>query len=104
MRNRKTALNELQSRLNAKAAAGALAEITEKRRAQLGVTIGERSDKIRTYNFAQNRVTDHRVPGLTLNNKLSLVLAGGPQLDLLMTSMQAHEHSVLVQSVLDKDL
>jgi peptide chain release factor 1 len=48
------------------------AEIAKNRKAQVGT--GERSEKIRTYNFPQNRVTDHRV-GLTLH-KLEQVLEG----------------------------
>ena len=48
------------------------AEIAQNRKAQVGT--GERSEKIRTYNFPQNRVTDHRV-GVTLH-KLEQVLDG----------------------------
>ena len=48
------------------------AEIAQSRKSQVGT--GDRSEKIRTYNFPQNRVTDHRV-GLTLH-KLDQVLAG----------------------------
>jgi peptide chain release factor 1 len=48
------------------------AEVAEARRAQVGT--GERSEKIRTYNFPQNRVTDHRI-GLTLH-QLPSVLDG----------------------------
>ena len=47
-------------------------EASAARLAQIGT--GERSEKIRTYNFPQNRVTDHRV-GLTVHN-LEAVLAG----------------------------
>jgi len=47
-------------------------EISSKRKAQVGT--GDRSEKIRTYNFAQNRVTDHRI-GLTLH-KLGDIMEG----------------------------
>ena len=47
-------------------------EISQARRSQVGT--GERSEKIRTYNFPQNRVTDHRI-GLT-THKLQQVLDG----------------------------
>ena len=49
-----------------------LAEISNMRRSMVGS--GERSEKIRTYNFPQNRVTDHRI-GLTLH-KLEEILDG----------------------------
>lgn len=62
-------------------------EIAEARRAQVGT--GERSEKIRTYNFPQNRVTDHRI-GLTLY-RLSDVLDGDldPFVDELIAQEQA---------------
>mmetsp|Transcript_3076 Transcript_3076/g.9387 ORF Transcript_3076/g.9387 Transcript_3076/m.9387 type:complete len:415 (+) Transcript_3076:107-1351(+) len=98
--NRKGALGVLQARLNAKAASEAYARVREARRDQLGVVAGERSDKVRTYNFAQGRVTDHRVPGLTLMNRLQAVLEGGPVLDDLLNSLgnyfrsQEIEHAI----------
>ncbi|MGH7164977.1 MAG: hypothetical protein ACREIS_05565, partial [Nitrospiraceae bacterium] len=58
------------------------------RRAQVGT--GERSEKIRTYNFPQNRVTDHRI-GLTLH-KLDQVLAG--DLEEIVEGLRAvHAHA-----------
>ena len=59
------------------------ASIAQQRRSQVGT--GERSEKIRTYNFPQNRVTDHRI-GLTLH-KLDRVLEG--DLDGLIAGLKA---------------
>lgn len=47
-------------------------KIAEERKSQVGT--GDRSEKIRTYNFSQNRVSDHRI-GLTLH-KLDAVIEG----------------------------
>ena len=58
------------------------AEPSRERRTQVGT--GDRSAKIRTYNFPQNRVTDHRI-GLTLHS-LSEVLAG--DLDALVSALR----------------
>jgi peptide chain release factor 1 len=49
---------------------------------------GDRSEKIRTYNFPEQRVTDHRIK-LTLY-KLDEVLAGGPALDEIIDALTAH--------------
>jgi peptide chain release factor 1 len=59
------------------------ASIAQQRRSQVGT--GERSEKIRTYNFPQNRVTDHRI-GLTLH-KLDRVMEG--DLDGLIAGLKA---------------
>ena len=64
-KNRMKAMAVLRARLLALKEAEQHAEISETRRAQVGT--GERSEKIRTYNFPQDRVTDHRL-GLTLHN------------------------------------
>jgi len=62
-------------------------EITKQRRSQVGT--GDRAEKIRTYNFPQDRVSDHRI-GLTLHN-LPRILAGelDELVDALATSDQA---------------
>jgi peptide chain release factor 1 len=61
--------------------------ITAERRGMVGS--GERSEKIRTYNFPQNRVTDHRIQ-LTVHN-IEGVLQG--QLDEILTALQSHEQA-----------
>ena len=65
--------------------ADAAAEQAEQRRAQVGS--GDRSERIRTYNFPQNRLTDHRV-GLTLY-KLDRIMEGemGAVVDAMMEAV-----------------
>ncbi|GAB0148673.1 MULTISPECIES: peptide chain release factor 1 [Marichromatium] len=71
-KNRARAMSLLQARLLAEAQASQTSEQSESRRLQVGS--GDRSERIRTYNFPQNRVTDHRI-NLTLY-KLDEVMAG----------------------------
>ena len=72
LENRAKAMRVLKARLMDKAQQESDAEITEARRSQVGT--GDRSERIRTYNFPQGRVTDHRI-NLTLY-KLESVLNG----------------------------
>jgi peptide chain release factor 1 len=53
------------------------------------VSSGDRSNKIRTYNFPQSRITDHRI-GLTLYN-LEAVING--ELDAFIEALQLHENT-----------
>jgi peptide chain release factor 1 len=69
--------------------------VTAERRGMVGS--GERSEKIRTYNFPQNRVTDHRI-NLTLH-KLDGVLEGG--LDELVGALRSHRQAELLRQ--DRD-
>src|SRR4026208_277068 len=72
LKNRTKAMRTLRARIVEAERERQEAEIAQNRKAQVGT--GERSEKIRTYNFPQNRVTDHRV-GVTLH-KLEQVLEG----------------------------
>ncbi|MCE2532514.1 MAG: peptide chain release factor 1, partial [Acidimicrobiia bacterium] len=72
LQNRNKALQVLRARLLRLEQERAAAEASDQRRSQIGR--GGRSEKIRTYNYKENRVTDHRI-GLTLY-KLDRVLAG----------------------------
>ena len=72
LKNRSRAMQLLKAKLLAEAQAEQTAEQTETRRNLVGS--GDRSERIRTYNFPQGRVTDHRI-GLTLY-KLDEVIAG----------------------------
>ena len=72
LQNREKAMRVLRARLYEQKLAAQQAEIALERRSQVGS--GERSEKIRTYNFPQDRVTDHRIK-VTVNN-LDEVLAG----------------------------
>ena len=73
LQNRERAMKVLRARLYEKKLAEQQAELAADRRAQVGT--GERAEKIRTYNFPQRRVTDHRVEGLTVHN-LEQMLGG----------------------------
>jgi len=62
-------------------------EITKQRRSQVGS--GDRAEKIRTYNFPQDRVSDHRI-GLTLHN-LPRILEG--ELDELIDALATNDQT-----------
>ncbi|MGH3126793.1 MAG: peptide chain release factor-like protein, partial [Gaiellaceae bacterium] len=70
--NRVKAMRVLRARLYELEREKQQAELAASRRSQIGT--GERAEKIRTYNFAENRVTDHRIK-LTLH-RLDQVLDG----------------------------
>ena len=89
LKNRMKAMAVLRARLLARKQQEQRDEITQARRAQVGT--GERSEKIRTYNYPQDRVTDHRV-GLTLHN-LPAILDGDLDelIDAVATSEEARQ-------------
>lgn len=87
LKNRAKALRVLKARLLERAQEDQRAQIAADRRSQVGT--GERSERIRTYNFPQARVTDHRV-NLTLH-KLPQVLEG--DLDELIEALTAADQA-----------
>ena len=88
IKNKARAMQVLRSRLYEVEMEKQQAQQAESRRGM--VRSGDRSEKIRTYNFPQGRVTDHRVPGLTLH-QLEAVMTGSlnPLIDALATHFQA---------------
>ncbi len=87
IKNRAKAMSVLRSRLYQMELEKQLAQIGAERKSMVGT--GDRSEKIRTYNFPQNRVTDHRI-GLTLH-QLDLVIEGRmqPIIDALTSYYQS---------------
>jgi peptide chain release factor 1 len=85
LQNREKAMRVLRARLYEQALAEQQAELSADRRSQVGT--GERAEKIRTYNYGERRVTDHRIK-LTQHN-LEQVLEG--DLDDLTSGLQSDE-------------
>jgi len=96
IKNRAKALRVLKSRLLEIEREKADSELTAERRKMVGS--GDRSEKIRTYNFPQNRVTDHRM-GLTVH-KLPTILEG--DLDPLIEPITAHFQAESMQQAAEK--
>jgi peptide chain release factor 1 len=88
LKNRTKAMRTLRARIVEAERERQDAEIAQSRKSQVGS--GERSEKIRTYNFPQNRVTDHRV-GLTLH-KLELVMEG--DLEDIVQALKAQQQQI----------
>ncbi len=91
-KNRDKAMKVLRSRLLAQKQEAQKSEIDAARRSQVGS--GDRSERIRTYNYPQSRVTDHRI-GLTLY-KLDNIMAGG--LDELIDPLIAADQAEKLQA------
>lgn len=98
IKNRAKALRVLKSRLLDVERQKAESELSAERKKMVGS--GDRSEKIRTYNFPQNRVTDHRI-SLTLH-KLPAILGG--DLDPLIEPLASHFQAEEMQSGADAEL
>ena len=87
LRNKTKAMAVLRARLLDMEQRKQEAEMTKQRRSQVGT--GDRAEKIRTYNFPQDRVSDHRI-GLVLHN-LPQILEG--KLDELIDALATHDQT-----------
>ena len=90
-KNKDRAMKILRSKLYEAEQQKQAAAIAAERKSQVGS--GDRSDRIRTYNFPQNRVTDHRLVGDVRNFNIQSVLNGDldPIIDALITADQAEK-------------
>jgi peptide chain release factor 1 len=94
LRNRQKAMAVLRSRLLDMETSKQQQEMSSMRRSQVGS--GERSEKVRTYNFPQDRLSDHRI-GLTLHS-LPRIMQG--ELDELIDALASDEEAKLLQEQL----
>ncbi len=95
IQNRARAMTILRAKLYEKQRMDQANERDANRKTQVGS--GDRSEKIRTYNFPEQRVTDHRIK-LTLY-KLDDILAGGPALDQMIDAMTAAHQLELLANI-----
>ncbi len=93
LKNKAKALKILKSRLLEIERQKRDAALSAERKGMVGT--GERAQKVRTYNFPQNRITDHRI-GLTLY-KLDRIMEG--DLDELITSLRTHHQAELLGEI-----
>lgn len=91
IKNKEKAMKVLRARIYDKYQREAQAEYDETRKSAVGT--GDRSERIRTYNFPQSRVTDHRI-GLTLQ-KLDQILAG--ELDEIIDPLVVEEQAEMME-------
>ena len=91
LKNKEKCMRVLRAKVLELAQAAQNAEMAEERKSQVGT--GDRSERIRTYNFPQGRVTDHRI-GLTLH-KLDFVING--DLDEIINALIATNQSKRMQ-------
>lgn len=93
IKNKEKAMKVLRARIYDKYQQEAQAEYDENRKSAVGT--GDRSERIRTYNFPQNRVTDHRI-GLTIQ-KLDQILDG--KLDEFIEALVLEEQTEKLQQI-----
>jgi len=92
IKNREIAMSRLVAQIKEQQLQKAVSEHTQKRKSLVGS--GDRSEKIRTYNFPQNRMTDHRINFTAYN--LDRVMEG--ELDPIIEALQMHENTEKLKS------
>jgi peptide chain release factor 1 len=95
IKNREIAMTRLVAKIQEQQQQKAMSEHTQKRKSLVGS--GDRSEKIRTYNFPQNRLTDHRI-NFTVYN-LDSVMEG--DLDDVIEALQMHENAEKLKAGLE---
>jgi peptide chain release factor 1 len=93
IKNKEKAMKVLRARIYDKYQQEAQAEYDESRKSAVGT--GDRSERIRTYNFPQNRVTDHRI-GLTIQ-KLDQILDG--KLDEIIEALVLEDQTKRLEQI-----
>lgn len=90
-KNKDRAMQILRSKLYEAELAKQAAAVAAERKSQIGS--GDRSERVRTYNFPQNRVTDHRLTGDNKNFNIAAIMNGNldPLIDALVTADQAEK-------------
>ena len=96
-KNREKAMRVLKSRLYDYYQSQYEKEYSENRRSQVGT--GDRSERIRTYNFPQGRVTDHRI-GLTLHSIDNFMLG---EIDEMVEALAIHDRELKLSAGVDED-
>ncbi len=88
-KNKDRAMQILRAKLYEAEQAKQTAAVAAERKSQIGS--GDRSERVRTYNFPQNRVTDHRLTGDNKNFNIAAIMNGNldPLIDALVTADQA---------------
>lgn len=92
LKNREKAMKVLRSRIYEMEMKKQQDEISSSRKSMVGS--GDRSEKIRTYNFPQNRVTDHRLEGDAKNYSLREIIEG--DMNVLIENLQIAERAELL--------
>ena len=94
IKNKAKAMTVLRSRLLQAKEEEERAKYAENRKKQVGT--GDRSERVRTYNFPQSRLTDHRI-GLTIHS-LPQVMEG--ELDEVIEALQAEDQNLKIEALM----